>query len=189
MLEKKSNKVLLGIAAIVALAFLLLRPKASPPGGGVVTPSGAISSVDVAQGAMRAGHRRRKQGIMGAHLIPKAIGGTVSITVSWTAATKSFSGQAIAWNYGISWRYIHPLTGALRSGGFFNIGSRPNGTFIFGASDPVDVGFFPGDWSVQVVLHADNSSPTGEPLNDMPTLQGDALAIGFAEHTNAFRVA
>ena len=171
----KSRNRGLAVLAILALLLLLLGKKpAGGDGGGAATPGGKVFSVDVAQNyAARA------------HLIPKSVGDTVTITVNYSAATKSSLGEPIPWNYAISWRYLHS-GGAIINGGFFMIGSRPNGTFPFGASDVVDSTFPPGNWKVQVTLHADTSSPTGTPNND--AVNDDALVIGFAEHNNAFQV-
>ena len=177
MADRSRNRGL-AVLAILALLLLLLGKKpAGGDGGGAAKPGGSIGSVDVTQNyAARA------------HLIPKGIGDTVSITVTYGAATKNSLGEPIPWNYGISWRYKHLPTGELRTGGFFDIGSRPNGTFSFGASDTLDSSFFPGNWSVEVTLHADNSSATGAPLGDMPALEDNALVIGSGQHNNAFQV-
>ena len=177
MVDKKTNRGL-AVLAILALLLLLLGKKpAGGDGGGVASPSGSIGTVDVTQNyAARA------------HLIPKSVGDIVTITVTWTAATKNSLGEPIPWNYGISWRYRKDDTGDLRDGGFFNLGSRPNGTFSFGASDILDASFISGNWDVEVALHADNSSADGQPLNDMPALEDDALLIGLGQHNNAFQV-
>lgn len=133
--------------------------------------------------------RRRRLGraTMGTHLVLKFIGELVDVTASWTAGTTDFQGQPIAWNYGMSWRYEIPSTGDLRSGGFFRIGSRPNGPFFFTFSEVLDTSFIPGDWTVRMTLHADRSSATGTPLED--AVNDDALVIGSMQHTGAFRVA
>ena len=174
---KKNGKGVI-VLALLALLLLLMGQKKPPGGGTGATPGGSIGSVDVTQGSYAAR----------AHLIPKSIGSTVTLTLTWTAATKDFQGQPIPWNYGISWRYINLPTGALRAGGFFNIGSRPNGSFGFDASDILDASFTPGNWSVQVGLVADTSSPIGTPNNDMPALEDNALLLANGEHNNAFQV-
>lgn len=192
----KGKAAVVVVAALVALAFLLFRGKAGGTGG-AVTPGGSISSVGVTQGgnvALGSGHRRGWRrgatGSMGSHLLIKSVGNTVTVTVGWTAATKNSSGQYISWNYGISWRYRHFLTGTLLYGGFFDIGSRFRGSFVFTAAPLTLSAPFSGkDWDVQVALHADRSSPTGVPLGDMPALEGDALLIANGQHLNAFRVA
>ena len=174
--RKKSNKGLI-VLALLAVLWLLAGKKGAAGGTGA-TPSGTVGSVTVTQGYYAAR----------AHLLPKRVGDTVTLAVSWSAATKNFLGEPIPWNYGISWRYRRAVTGDLRAGGFFNIGSRTNGSYVFGASDILDASFITGDWDVQVTLHADSSSPDGLPLNDMPALQDDALFIAGGEHLNAFRV-
>ena len=163
------------VLALLGLLLLVMGLKKGNGSGTSATPSGSIGSVDVAQG-------------WAAHLIPKSVGDIVTIAITYSTATKNSLGQPIPWNYGISWRYKHPPTGELRAGGFFNIGSRPNGTFSFGASDTLDSSFFPGNWRVEVALHADNSSATGQPLNDMPALEDNALVLATATHPNAFQV-
>ena len=165
------------VGALIVLVLLLMGGKKPP--GVPAAPSGSIEgAVTLSQETYAAR----------AHRVPKRIGDTVTISVSWTAATKNFQGQPIAWNYGISWWYINLPTGEVFKGGFFNIGNRPNGSFSFGASDVLDAVFFPGNWSVQVALHADNSSPSGLPLNDMPLLENDALLLATGAHNNAFQV-
>ena len=182
MATKEKDKKGLIVLALLGLLLLMLGGKKPPGGGGAATPGGNIGSVDVSQGYAQGGYAAR------AHLIPKPIGSTVTITLTWAAATKDFQGQPIPWNYGISWRYIKKSTGTILIGGFFNIGSRPNGSFGFDASDLVDALFTPGNWSVQVRLVADTSSPTGTPNNDMPALEDNALLIATGEHNNAFQV-
>ena len=174
---KKNSKGVI-VLALLALLLLLMGQKKPPGGGTAATPSGSVGSVDVSQGSYAAR----------AHLIPKPIGSTVTLTLTWTAATKDFQGQPIPWNYGISWQYINLPTGALRAGGFFNIGSRPNGSFGFDQSDILDASFFPGNWSVKVSLHADSSDAVGNPIGDMPALEDNALVLANASHNNAFQV-
>ena len=171
---KKGGLIVLALLALLALLAMMGR-KNGNGGGTAATPGGSIGSVDVSQG-------------YAAPLIPKSVGDIVTIAVSYSTATKNSLGEPIPWNYGSSWRYRHAPSGSLRAGGFFNIGSRPNGTFSFGASDTLDSSFFPGNWQVQVALHADNSSPTGQPLNDMPALEDNALVLATATHPNAFQV-
>lgn len=182
--KRKDNKGLI-ILAIIALLLLLAGKKKAPGdgGGGTATPGGSVGSVDVTQGFYAAR----------AHLVVKRIGDMVNISLSWTAATKDSAGNPINWNYGMSWRIISTTKAATVPIGFLDIGSRPNGAFSFSTSfflDPntLDPTFWLGSWTVQVTLHADNSSPTGQPLDDMPALQDDALFIGFGEHSNAFKV-
>ena len=197
---KKKSSALLLLLLLLGGAVLAFRSKGGttpPPGGGLATPGGSVGSVDVGQGGsagVRVGlSQRGGHGRMNSHLVVKRIGDTVALTVTWTAATKDFAGQPIPWNYGISWRLISTTKAGLVNLGFFNIGSRPNGSFSFGTSFVLTPGtfdptFWLGSWTMQVALHADNSSPTGQPLGDMPALGDNALVIGFGEHVNAFRV-
>ena len=185
---RKGGAIVLAIGAIVAV-FFLLRGKGGappPPGTGPATPAGSVFSVDVAQRVRTV--MRRGRAAMGSHLLIKTIGSTVTVTVTWTAATKSSGGTPIAWNYAISWRYRHAPTGTLLSGGFFPIGSRSPGTYTFGTAPLTLSPPFSGkDWDVQVTLKADTSSPTGTPNNDVGEDTG--VVIANAQHLNAFRVA
>ena len=185
------------LAGLIALALLSRQEEEVPPppngAGGTAVPEGAINSVDVAQEG-QAGSLQMLQAFMGIHSVPKTAGDTIVIDIPWSALTKNAAGQAISWNYGISWRYRHARTGSLLAGGFFVIGSRPNGAFVFTVNDtdslnPLNYPLFQGkDWDVQVALHADSSSPTGEPLGDMVRLEDDALFLSFREHPAAFSV-
>lgn len=176
--RKKDNKGLVILAILALLLLLAGKKKAPAPGGGAALPGGTVGSVDVTQGYYAAR----------AHLVVKHVGDTVFTTGSWTASTKDFSGQPIAWNYGMSWRYRSAVTGDLRFGGFVILGNKPNGTFAYSLSNVLDAAFFPGNWDVQVALHADNSSPTGQPLGDMAFLRDNALLLANGDHLNAFKV-
>ena len=186
--SKKGGAIVLAIAAIVAV-FFLLRGKGGappPPGTGPATPAGSVFSVDVAQRVRTV--MRRGRAAMGSHLLLKSVGGTVTVTVMWTAATKSSTGVPIPWNYGITWQYKQVSTGVVLDRSFFEIGSRPNGTFPFStAPKTLSVLYSGGDWTVEVALKADTSSPTGAPNNDVGLNTG--VVIANSQHLNAFRVA
>lgn len=179
-----------GLIVLVVLGLILFftGQKKAGGGGGAALPSGNIAGViTLAQGNMARTH---------AHLVTKTAGAQLAIGVTWVAATKNSLGQPIPWNYGISYRFREnaAAVGNLVFGGWANIGSRPNGTFTFTFNDvtalnALNYPIFAGkNWDVQVTLHADSSSPTGQPLGDMPALEDDALPIGFGEHLNAFQV-
>ena len=191
----------IAVVAGIGLLFLLFLqgkkpPSPPPPGTGPVTPAGGIANVDVAQQRgqrARVGLSRRRGLIsMGSHLVSKTAGDTIFITAVWSAATKSSTGVSINWNYGISWRWKRP--GEFLFGGWANIGSRGNGTYTFTFSDtysltPLNYPLFKGkNWDIEVTLHADRSSPDGQPLNDMPTLEDDALALNTKQHPQALQV-
>ena len=159
---RKGGAIILAIAAIAAVLWLLRGKGPPPPGTGPATPAGSVFSVDVAQRARTA--MRRGRAAMGSHLLLKSVGGTVTVTVMWTAATKSSTGVPIPWNYGITWQYKQVSTGVVLDRSFFPIGSRPNGTFTFGTAPKIlSVLYSGGDWTVEVALKADTSSPTGTP--------------------------
>lgn len=179
MVSTRNNR---GLIILVILGLLIVLGLKKPMGGGGGAPAVPSGSIATAVTLTQVEYAARS------HLVVKHVGDTVNILVSWTGETKNGLGQPISWNYGISWRYQANPTGAFRFGGFFNIGSRPNGTFSFGASNILDSTFFPGNWNVQVTLHADNSDANGQPLNDMPILQENALVIANGSHINAFQV-
>ena len=183
---RKGGAIILAIAAIAAVLWLLRGKGPPPPGTGPATPAGSVFSVDVAQRARTA--MRRGRAAMGSHLLLKTVGSTVTVTVVWTAATKSSTGQPIPWNYGIDWQYIHRPTGTNIRGGFFPISNKPNGTYTFSTSPLVLTAPFSGkDWLVSITLKADTSSPIGTPNNDVGEITG--IVIASAQHLNAFRVA
>ena len=167
-----------GIVALViaALLLLFLSGKKPPGTGQAALPGGNIAGVVTLSQLY---HAR-------AHLVTKRVGDTVTVMVTWTAATRNAAGQPIDWNYAISWRYIRATSGDLINGGFSRIGSKPNGTFTFtGSSSLVGVSLL-GNYSAEVTLHADTSSSAGTPNND--AVDDDALVIGFGEHKNAFQI-
>ena len=180
----KNKGVGLLVLAVLALLLLLAKPK-KPPAPAV--PGGNIAGVvTLSQGNS---YQAR------AHLVVKGAGDALIIGVTWTAETTNSLGQPINWNYGISYRFRQSGTPNITlAGGWANIGSFPNGTHTFTfnnitALSPLNYPAFAGKtWDVQVALHADRSSGTGEPLGDMAALEDNALLLANGEHLNAFRV-
>ena len=75
---KKNGKGVI-VLALLALLLLLMGQKKPPGGGTGATPGGSIGSVDVTQGSYAAR----------AHLIPKSIGSTVTLTLTFDAPVVS----------------------------------------------------------------------------------------------------
>mgnify|MGYP001568287880 CR=1 FL=1 len=157
-----------GWIAIAVGAILLLRPRvAVGQGQGPATPMGSLGQVD-----------------MGAHAVPKSAGGSTTVTIGWTGATKSFAGAGISWQYRLRFTIDRASDG-------FNIDSVvfgqqtapfnvPQSSFI---SRVIPAGAPLGLYNVTAFLQAQNSDAVGNPDGTWADIPGAALT-----HSGAINV-
>jgi hypothetical protein len=184
----------IGALVLIGAVILVLRARGGagngepPPGnGGTVEGetrlAGQVGSVMVNQ---------RRKAAMGRHLLTKAFGSPVNLSVTITTSARTPSGGSLGWPWRIRARLGHniifPIPGWRTSGqlGFSEDGERLQSVFQGSRTTtvPITQAFLAPDdpdqeWDVRIELQAQRSNSNGQPIAN------DWIVVATGEHPGA----